>query len=29
MKKFTGKTLEGRVVSVHMGKNEDLSKPYY
>lgn len=27
MKKFTGKTLEGRVVSVHMGDNEDLSKP--
>jgi len=26
MKKFLGKTLTGRVVSVHMGNNEDLSK---
>jgi len=26
MKKFLGKTLKGRVVSVHMGDNEDLSK---
>ena len=26
MKKFPGKTLQGRVVSLHMGNNEDLSK---
>ncbi len=26
MKKFPGKTLKGRVVSVHLGNNEDLSK---
>ena len=26
MKKFLGKTLAGRVVSVHLGNNEDLSK---
>lgn len=26
MKKFLGKTLTGKVVSVHMGNNEDLSK---
>ena len=26
MKKFLGKTLAGRVVSVHMGNKEDLSK---
>ena len=26
MKKFLGKTLRGRVVSLHLGKNEDLSK---
>lgn len=26
MKKFPGKTLKGRVVSVHQGDNEDLSK---
>ena len=26
MKKFLGKTLKGRVVSVHVGDNEDLSK---
>jgi len=26
MKKFPGKTLRGRVVSVHLGNNEDLSK---
>ena len=27
MKKFLGKTLMGRVASVHAGNNEDLSKP--
>jgi hypothetical protein len=27
MKKFTGKTLQGRVVSLHVGAKEDLSKP--
>ena len=26
MKKFTGKSLAGKVVSVHSGSNEDLSK---
>ena len=26
MKKFPGKTLKGRIVSLHMGNNEDLSK---
>jgi hypothetical protein len=26
MKKFIGKTLAGKVVSLHLGKNEDLSK---
>ena len=26
MKKFPGKTLKGKIVSVHMGNNEDLSK---
>lgn len=26
MKKFVGKTLSGRVISVHQGNNEDLSK---
>ena len=26
MKKFLGKTLMGKVVSVHTGNNEDLSK---
>jgi hypothetical protein len=26
MKKYLGKTLKGRVVSLHMGNNEDLSK---
>jgi hypothetical protein len=26
MKKFRGKILTGKVVSVHMGNNEDLSK---
>ena len=26
MKKFLGKTLRGRVASLHLGKNEDLSK---
>ena len=26
MKKFIGKTMAGKVVSVHMGNNEDLSK---
>ena len=26
MKKFPGKTLKGRIVSVHTGNNEDLSK---
>ena len=27
MKKFLGKTLKGKVASLHMGNNEDLSKP--
>jgi len=27
MKKFNGKALKGRVVSIHLGDNEDLSKP--
>ena len=26
MKKYLGKTLKGRVASLHMGNNEDLSK---
>ena len=26
MKKFLGKTLKGRVISLHQGNNEDLSK---
>jgi len=29
MKKYLGKTLKGRVASLHMGNNEDLSKQPY